>query len=178
MIRILALYALTITTLSGCSGNLYTVLNPDLSTDAGNEKKVEGVIVYPIKNVVEVYETQALVDKNKKIVGKAPKDCTPKRSLKFSTRTDFSSPYKIVYEAGWLETNAFGVTIKDGALTGVNASSDPSKGATALASLLPFVATPHAPAFVPDGKPFCNELPKLLGVFESPRVLPYEQIPK
>lgn len=128
--------------------------------------------------MIEVYETTALVDeKTKKITAKAP-SCVPEMSIKFDTRADYSAPYQVYYDPGLFETNTFGVTLKDGVLASVNTSSDPSKAATATASLLPFVAAPKVKAAVADiGKEFCNAQPKLIGVFKAPDVRPYTDIP-
>ena len=80
---------------TACSGHLYTILKPDLSVGDGNQKKIEGVIVYPTVDVIEIYQTTALLDKEtKKVIGSAPDQCTPKRSLKFSTRADYTNPYR------------------------------------------------------------------------------------
>lgn len=173
----LVLTAIVCQSLIGCSGHLYTVINPDLTAKNGIEKKVEGVIVYPVQDVVEVYQTTTLVDKSKKIIGTAPKVCTPKRSIKFTTRANYSNPYIIKYEAGLLETNSFGVTLKDGVLTGINTSSDPSKSASSAAELLPFVAAPKAEKFVTSGLPFCNEQNKLVGIFKAPNIRSFDEIP-
>ena len=177
--RIAAIIVTTSFGLSGCSGKLYTVINPDLDAGGGNNKEVRGVIVYPNKNVVEVTETQALVDDDKNILATVP-DCVPKRYLKFSTRPDYGSPYMLVYKPGLLETNKFAVTLNEGTLVSVNTESDPSKMATALAGLLPFAPGIHAPSILPAVRPgmkFCNDLPKLIGVFEAPDILPFDQIP-
>nr|WP_152029975.1 hypothetical protein [Pseudomonas sp. LPH1] len=163
---------------TACSGTLYTVINPDLTAPDVGEKIVEGVIVYQVVDVVEVYQTTALVDDDKNITGSAPNNCQPKRSLKFTTRADYSKPYVIKYDAAFLETHTFGVTLEGGVLTGVNTSSDPSKFATSAAALLPFVATPNAPAFLPSGKPFCNEQNSLVGVFRAPDIRGFNEIPE
>ena len=34
---------------SGCSGHLYTILNPDTGSNTSEEKKIEGILVYPVK---------------------------------------------------------------------------------------------------------------------------------
>ena len=163
--------------ITACSGTLYTVINPDLEALGTEGRAVEGIIAYQVMDVVEVYQTTVFVDDDKNIIGRAPEDCQPKRSLKFATRADYSRPYVIKYEAGFLETNTFGVTLEDGVLTGVNTSSDPSKSATSTAALLPFVATPNAPEFVLGGNPFCNEQNALVGVFRAPGIRSFEEIP-
>lgn len=164
---------------SACSGNLYTVLNPEIGTVGGPEKKLAGILVYPKINVMEVYLTTVIVNKaTGNVIGKAPTDCTPSPQLKFTTRTDFTSPYRLVYEPGLLETYKFSVTLEDGALKSVGADSDPSKGLTAatgfLTGLLPFAgATPVglvAPAA--SNLPLCNAGPKLEGIFEAPPIQP------
>lgn len=173
----LIIYLTIFISISACSGHLYTVINPDLEASKDGEQVVEGVINYQVMDVVEVYQTTVLVDTNKKIIGKSPDECQPKRSLKFTTRANYNKPYIIKYDAGFLETNTFGVTLKGGVLTGVNTSSDPSKSATSTAALLPFVTSPNAPDFLPNDKPFCNEQNALLGIFEAPGVQAFDDIP-
>jgi hypothetical protein len=167
----------TLLLLSGCSGHLYTVLNPELGDPTTTElKEIEGILAYPVINVVEVYDTNVLVDeKTKEIVARAP-DCVPERRAKFATRADYSDPYQLKYEPGLFETNTFAATLNNGVLASVNTSSDPSKSATVAAALLPFVTAPKL-ATADVGKKFCNAQPKLIGVFEAPGVRPYEEIP-
>ncbi len=176
MKKTLSLSLIVTIVLTGCSGHLYTVINPDIGNSKSVDKKIEGVLAYPVMDVIEVYETTALVDeKTKDIVAKAP-NCVPERSSKFSTRADYSKPYQLKYEPGLFETNTFAVTLKDGVLASVNTSSDPSKSASAAAELLPFVAAPKVAAVEPKKK-FCNAQPKLVGVFVAPGVRPYSDIP-
>jgi len=163
--------------LFACNGTLYTVLNPDLSTEQGKQKTVEGVIAYQIVNVVELSKTTALVDKNKIILGKAPRACTPKLHYKLATRADYSKPYIIKYDAGLFETNSFGVTLDNGVLTAVNTSSDSSKAATSTSTLLPFVTAPKTTKLLPAGVPFCNEQEVLVGIFKAPKIKEFKEIP-
>ena len=163
--------------LSGCSGRLYTIVNLQLATPSDQELKIEGVIVYQSINVIELYELKTLVDKaSGNVLGRAPNQCTPQRTIKFSVRADYSTPYRILYKPGVFETGKFGVSLKDGVLTGVNIESDPSKGLSALAELLPFVRAPVAPDFVLDGKPLCNAQAKFIGLYRAPDIRPFDTI--
>lgn len=164
--------------LASCSGHLYTVLNPDITSQEGKPMRIVGVLAYPVINVIEIYETTILEDeKTKKVISHAPK-CLPVRSMKFSTRADYNKPYQIMYEPGWLEMHTFGVELKDGVLASVNTTSDPSKTAAVAMEALPFIAAPKTAAIPSvNDKKLCNAVPKFLGVFKAPDVLPYEQIP-
>ncbi|MCW8932097.1 MAG: hypothetical protein OQL19_17930 [Gammaproteobacteria bacterium] len=162
---------------TGCSGKLYTVVNPDILEDGTS--KVRGVLVYNTINVIELYKTTVLVDKSSgNQLGSEPSDCAPDKLIKFSTRTDFNNPNIVVYEPGLLETNKFGVTLDKGVLSGVNTESNPSAALPAIAALVPFIKAPKAEAnFVnPSGKPLCNASPKLVGVYHAPDILPFDQI--
>jgi len=166
-----------ISLLAGCSGTLYTVVNPNIPDN--EEKKVKGVIVYGTINVIELYKTTVLIDKasgNQK--GVAPNDCTPEKKIKFSTRADYGNPSIIVYEPGFLETNKFGVTLDKGVLSGVNTESNPSAALTGIAAILPFVKAPKAESSLLDGngKPLCNASPKLIGVYRAPSIQPFESV--
>lgn len=166
---------LAIWLLSGCSGTLYTVVNPDLP-DAG-EKRIKGVIVHRTINVIELYKTTVLIDKssgNQK--GVAPEDCTPEKKIKFSTRADYSNPSVIVYEPGFLETNKFSVAFDKGVLSSINTESTPSAALSGIAAVLPFVKAPKANFLNGDGKPLCNASPKLIGVYQAPSIQPFESI--
>ena len=180
-ISFIAIVILVGTTI-GCSGKLYTVINPDL--DAGNpaESKVEGILFYPSINVMEVYKTTLLADKaTGNIIGKAPDQCTEGQMTKFTTRTNFDEPRRLVYEAGLLETNKFSATLEQGTLKSVNTESDPSKAITAVAGaltgLLPFAVGVPSPAMVMPALPLCNAGLKLVGIYEAPPVQPYSEAP-
>jgi hypothetical protein len=151
---------------TGCSGKLYTVANEVLP---GPGEKVEGVVFYPPMNVIEVYKTTISIDKDTgKVVGKESNgSCEPVRVEKKATRPDYSSPSRIYYDAGLFETNAFGVTLKNGVLAGVNTSSDPSKAMTAITGYLPYVGKPQAFAAA-TGPLACNAQEVLLKIMKAP----------
>lgn len=162
--------------LNGCSGNVYTIVNPEIpDTD---EKKIKGILVYETINVIELYQTSVLIDKSSgNQLGSAPHDCEPDKSIKFSTRTDFDNPNIIVYEPGLFETNKFGVTLDKGALAAVNTESNPAAALPNIASVLPFIKAPKTTAsYAPSGKPLCNASPKLIGIYHAPDILPFEAI--
>ena len=167
---------LTSILLYGCSGTLYTTLNPDLSDTS--EVKIEGVIAYNSINVIELYKTSILTDKaTGNQIGSAPGDCTPGNRIKFSTRTDYSKPYIINYNPGSWETNKFSVELANGVLKSVNTESTPSAPLAGVASILPFITPAKvAPAVVhPTGKPECSSGAKLIGVFHAPEIRPYDE---
>ena len=161
--------------LSGCSGKLYTIINPDLPAD-GETKKIRGIVVYNSVNVIEIYQNRILVDESSgNQIGTADTgECNPVYISKFSTRTDYSNPSVIVYEPGPFETNKFGVTLESGVLKSVNTESDPTKALKDIASLMPYVAAEKS-YFI--GKKFCNAGAKLVGVYKAPDILPYDQRP-
>jgi hypothetical protein len=163
--------------LSGCSGTLYTIVNPDIPETG--EKKIKGVIVHGTINVIELYKTTVLIDKSSgNQVGVAPNDCTPEKKMKFSTRADYSNPSIVVYEPGYLETNKFGVTLDKGVLSAVNTESNPSAALAGIATVLPFIKAPKTESSFlgVDGKPLCNVSPKLIGVYRAPDIQPFESI--
>jgi hypothetical protein len=176
----ITLYCLLVTVflvLGGCSGHLYTTLNPKTKgATSTTEVQLKGILVYPVLNVIELYETTVLINPITKVIEAKKPNCVPTRQAKFATRADYSNPYQLRYEPGVFETNTFGVTLTNGVLAAVNTSSDPSKSATATAALLPFVTAPKV-ASADIGKKFCNTQPKLLGVYEAPGVQPYDSIP-
>lgn len=163
--------------LSGCSGTLYTAKMD------GNEKKFEGVRFYPLKLFLEVYETTAFINKKGEIIAdsedQVERNCIPQKEIKVVIRPDFSQPYRIYYNSGFLESNKFGVTLKDGALVSVNTESQPDRGTTL--KNLGEAATKFAPPGVlgMDGAPplACNATPVLTGIFEAPKAKPFPERP-
>lgn len=169
--------------LSGCSGTLYTV------DEKGVEQK--GVQVYPLKIFLEAYKTTAHINDDDQLIadekGKYGEKCIPQRGEKIVIRPDYSKSHRIYYESGFLESNKFGVTLKDGALVALNTESQPDRGATV--KNLGEAATEFAKlqAFAPeedepeeDDKPkllACNATPILIGIFELPETKPFSDIP-
>lgn len=172
-------FIVAITLLSGCSGTLYTVVNPNIPTD--KEAKIKGVIFYNTINVIELYETTSLVDENSgNLLGSSPEKCTPDKQIKFSTRTNYERPSLIVYEPGLLEKNKFGVTLDKGVLSGVNTESSPSESLADIATLMPFIKAPKANKNMGKGTrrdlPLCNASPKLIGVYRAPDIQSFDAI--
>ncbi len=177
--RNLFMVASLVLVLSGCSGKMYTIVNPNINDPKEGEQKLQGVIAYQSINAIELYILRTLVDKQSgNVIGHAPDKCEPQKKIKLSVKPDYSSPYRIVYEPGLLESNKFGVVLKDGMLSSVNVESDPTKGASAIAELLPFFKAPKIAAFMPTGKPLCNAEPKFFGLFRAPDIRPFEDIPE
>ncbi|MEY8216130.1 MAG: hypothetical protein RPR97_16805 [Colwellia sp.] len=167
----------SVLSMSGCTGTLYTIVNPTLPTV--EETKIKGVLVYSTINVIELYKTMVLVDKSSgNQIGVAPEKCTPDNKIKFSTRTDYKKPNVIVYEPGYFETNKFGLTLNKGVLSGVNVESTPSAALSGIAALLPFVKAPkiEASSLVLSGKPLCNAGAKLIGVYQAPDIQAFDEI--
>jgi hypothetical protein len=162
--------------LSGCTGKVYTVINPQLPGKNEGTVEVEGVIAYGQINVVEKYYSTILVDQaSGNQIGSANSgECTPLEKIKFSIRTDFTNPYLLVYKPGFLETGKYGYNFKDGVLTGVNVESQPFISGSDIVSALPFITPEKSVAFISNGLPLCNSGYKLTGVFEAPEILPYE----
>jgi hypothetical protein len=166
--------------LIGCSGHLYTIVSPSLG---GQDKKVEGVITYQPVNVIELYKTTIRVDKESgNILGSsATGGCTEDKMVKFSTRADYSKPQLVGYAPGLLDKNKFGVTLKDGVIASVNSESDPTSGLKDLAAVLPFVKAPFGEksnALPIEGKPLCNAGEKFIGLYLTPKILPFESMPE
>ena len=174
------MYKLTLMTLIfvlvGCSGKLYTIVKPDI--DSKTNQKINGVLFYRSMNVIELYKTTVLVDKESgNRLGAAPESCKADHKLKFSTRTDYASPNIIVYEPGLLETNKFGVTLDKGALTGVNVESTPTSLSTQISELIPYFKAPKAGTQAESSytTPFCNAGTKLIGVYKAPDIKSFDE---
>ena len=152
MKKITALFIISL--LTGCTGQLYTIINPhelipeykkdkdgNIVLDANEEKipiekKIKGVIAYPQFDVIEVYKTTTMTDKEGNIINA---ECTPKITQKFAKRVDYNHPYIMRYEHGVLETYKFAATLKDGALVSVNTESAPYDAIGKIKDILPFI---------------------------------------
>lgn len=167
--------------LGGCSGHLFTVINPSLT---GDNKKVEGIITYQPVNVVELYKTTLLVDeKSGNVIGSsANADCSEDKKIKFSIRADYNKPQLVGYAPGLLDKYKFGLTLKDGVIASINSESDPTSALKDLAAVLPFVKAPYGEITkavkIPLGKPLCNAGDKFLGLYQAPEILPFGELPK
>lgn len=173
--------ATLITALYGCSGQLYTVVNPTLD---GKDKTVEGVITYQPVNVIELYKTTLLVDDAGSIKGSSVNgECQEDKKMKFSIRADYNKPQLLRYVPGPIDKNSFTISLKDGLIASVNTESDPTGGLKDLASVLPFVKPPYAPlqaaaAMPPKGKALCNAGERFIGLYLAPEILPFNEMPK
>lgn len=156
--------------LGGCSGQIYTVTKakPENRGNAGEFRK--GIRAYPPKLFLEVYEFRAYVQDGKLLRTTAgdtnDTKCESNRIENIVTRPDYSDPYDLVYEPGFLESREFSLTLKDGMLTAINIKSTPDRGET-LHNFLPTIAdfsgTPMGLA-APDVKVLCNANPVLLEI--------------
>ena len=120
---------------TGCSGTV--VMTPvdtaTIASDYDAKKDTVGIIVYRAKPVVEVDKlTQANVpDPSKPGATIASDNCEPVLSRKVTSIPDWSRPYRLHYDHGFLETYTFGATLtSDGILTVINSQSTPDQGKT------------------------------------------------
>ena len=161
-------------TLISCSGQIYTVTGAQPTSRGDDGKYRKGITAYPPKLYVENYVLTAYVVDGKilnTVDGKATgKKCEPGLKQSIVTRPDYSSPYDLVYEPGFLESKEFGVTLKDGMVTNVNIKGTPDRGETVKNVLSP-IAEVAGSAFGikgEDGKVLCNASPILK------EIVPYE----
>lgn len=157
--------------LGACNGQLY-------SEGPGSGNRVKGIVAYQQQHVVEEREYRAVVESGKVVrTHRGRSDdtrCVPTKIHEVALRSDYSRPYRIWYEAGFLETNKFGVTLKDGVLVAVNTESQPDRGETiknlaeSLTSVAPILGLAPSAAGVPVGEVPCTHLPQLVGVFRLP----------
>lgn len=113
--------------ISACSGSIYTIQNPKFI-----DGKTEGVLFYGYKPV----EKKVLFDRIRhpktgdithsiyELPGSS-KYCAPNVITKKLIEADYETVYAIKYEAGWFETNKFGVVLDKGTLQSVNSESTP-----------------------------------------------------
>ena len=122
-------------TVNGCNGQLYTVENAkplDCCKKQGDY--YSGVRVYSPAHFIEVAWLTAVLNDKGEILqttkGIGSKKCHPQAKVDITTRPDYSHPLHVVYKPGFLETNKFGLELKDGILMKVNTESTPDKGET------------------------------------------------
>ena len=121
-------------TLSGCSGNLYTVATA--SEGCGEKRKAyEGIVAYPPANFVEISWLTAVLDEKNKIVrthtGDKPENkCQLRLQYKQVIRPDYENPYQLVYKPGFLEKYIFKAEFEQGILKSVGLDSSPDRGET------------------------------------------------
>ena len=162
-----------IAVLTGCTGQLYTVLNPsEIKEYKENENDkeiiIKGVVAYPQINVIETYITTALVDKDENIINQKR---VPKTSYKFAKRVDYDNPYILRYEHGILESYKFGVGYENGVVTNINTESAPYDGIANIKDILPFYKETKDAALEFDKQKkdlvkFCNAQPVIQGVYK------------
>ncbi len=167
---------------NACSGHLYSrALDSKALT---SQKKIDGIISYPSKTLIEVYKKTSFINKKGELVanesGSAGKKCVPQLERKVVVRPDYNKPIQIFYEPGILENNEFGVTLKDGVLTGVNTKSQPDRGQTltnlgSAATSFGGIAGLGAPLVA--GSLACNATPLLEGIYEAPKVESWSKVP-
>lgn len=124
MSKVLATLSVFVTAgLVACNGTLYTVRNPTIA----DKTPVEGLIVYQPKPLIVQYRTTQLVDKDGKLIGSEQKDCSPVFSEEVSELPDYSIPYLVYYDPGFLETGKYSFTLdKSGVLTAANVEHTPA----------------------------------------------------
>lgn len=160
--------------LGACNGQLF-------SEGPGSGSKAKGIVAYQQQHVVEEREYRAVVKSGKVVrTHKGQTDdtyCVPSKIHEVAVRSDYSRPYRIWYEAGFLETNKFGVTLKDSVLIAVNTESQPDRGETiknlaeSITSVAPILGLAPSAADIPVGEVPCTHLPQLVGVYRLPHSL-------
>ena len=125
----------------------------------------EGVRIYPPAGFIDVSWLTGVVNKDGKLThtmtGAGDKYCHPQGKRELVIRPDYSKSMQLVYKPGFLETNTFGVELKDGILVKVNTESSPDKGETFknLASAAGEVAPLAGVALT--GPQICTHIPEL-----------------
>ena len=124
--------------LAGCNGTVKEWR--DTAEYPGSADKADGVRVYMPALMKVTQHTTTIVDDKTKAVSNR---CTPVVSRQIQARCDYSTPLRLRYDAGWLETYSFGVTLgADGCLLGVNNQSTPL--ASSIATFIPATITAAA----------------------------------
>lgn len=122
--------------LAGCSGNLYTLIDPSADADVHKKKKgYQGVLVYAPTNFVEISWLTATMDENNKIVrthlGDKPENkCQLRLQYKQVVRPDYDKPYQLIYDPGLFEKYSFKAEFEQGMLKSVGVDSSPDRGET------------------------------------------------
>lgn len=125
-----------ISSLAGCSGNLYTFPNPVEEPDLYKKSKgYRGILVYTPTNFVEISWLTAVLDANNKVLRTydgttADKKCVRRMQSKQVIRPDYDKPYQLVYYPGFLEKYNFKVDLEQGMLKSVGVDSSPDRGET------------------------------------------------
>ena len=150
--------------LIGCSGQLYTI-NGAKPIHRDDGQYLKGVTAYPPKLFIESYTFTAYVIDGKvlRTANGHPgsNKCEPNLIQNIVTRPDYSAPYQLVYEPGLLESQEFGVTLKDGLLVTVNIKGTPDKGDT-IKNIVPSLVDISGKTMglaAPDEKVLCNASP-------------------
>lgn len=157
-------------TLFGCSGQLYTVTGAKPAERGNDGKYLKGLTAYPPKLYVENYALTAYVVDGK-ILRTADdqsddRKCETGLMQNIVTRPDYSAPYQLVYEVGFLESKEIGVTLKDGMVTAVNLKGTPDRGETVKNVVSPIaeVLGKIQALAAPDEKVLCNSSPVLKNI--------------
>lgn len=145
---------------TGCSGSVHM---DRVSKDSGSgsvQEPVDGVIAYLTAPFIKTTRTSYLVDP--KTLLPLGKECTPHDIVSIEMMPDFNNPYRVFYTPGLFETNAFSVSLENGALTGVNTSSTPDRGSTVatvaqgLVALAALAAATGPTGGAEEALPGCN----------------------
>ena len=150
----------------GCTGQLYTVTEATPEDKGTHGKYLRGVRAYPPQLYIEKYLlTLYVVDG--KILRRAEakhddQKCTPGIKQNIVTRPDYTAPYELVYEPGFLESREFSITLKDGMVTAVNIKGSPDRGETTKNVLSPIAElASSAIGFAGSDEVLCNANPVL-----------------
>lgn len=167
-----------IITLGGCSGHVYTVVNPTLE---GANTKVEGIITYPPVGVIEKYVYTTLTNKEGNIIGSSTDSehkCMEKLFVKYAVRADYNNPQIVHYEPGIFEKNIFNIKLSDGMIGEMHAESDTTQAAGALIATAETVAgAVKGPSKISTKEPVqaCNSGEILVEIYKAPKLESYPQ---
>lgn len=108
--------------MTGCVGSIYTEMGPTVVKGT----PFKGVLTYQPIPVRITYATYQLVAGTPKaVVGTAPNACTPVQTEKVERMPDYSTPYRVYYEPGFLESGKFSMTLEQGVLKTFNSEYTP-----------------------------------------------------
>lgn len=152
--------------LEGCTGRVYTVVKPEAAAIYKGKNAYEGVLFYLPSHFLEISWTTAILKDGKvthSATASGDKQCIQDIRVKEVVRADFSEPYQLVYDPGFLEKYTFKVEFDQGILKSVNAESSPDRGETLknLASTAKDAASIAGVLFIPIGGTPCTDLPEL-----------------
>ncbi len=150
----------------GCVGSIYSERNPTIR----DAEPFRGILFFqPIPVLVTYATNQLIAGSPKVVVGSAPDACTPVTTEKLEEIPDYTTPYRIYYEPGLLESGKFSVTLEQGVVKTVNSAYVPgtqelidltSAAAELAAAVGPLAVVPSPGAPLPP----CNSGSTIVGI--------------